>query len=522
MGNMAFIINHPKRVLVGAVLLGFMGLAGFMVWNHLSGSPLPSSKQIVYGWLESPSRLRIFVDSCAVSPRVIVRETPDFVRLNASTYPIPCLGIESGMDPVEVGVQLQSPLGNRHVVDGAAGQVLHLQDRYRIEEIAPCTPVLHSSVDPCDSEAPSIDFSLGQPSLGDASPPSTVREMLDGDPLTWVTHLVVRGTYLPGTVRCTSGDPFRPLSILERRELPTTTTVRAFNCYVDIRVNAYLIGSGPPTITALLLKWQYPEGRKNESETSVAEQDIVEQHRLLWERHVHLAFSGREHVIFIGPSIDLSSALWRVASFWDVQRHEDGTVFAANLSRPLWAREGPDENHLQRPAPVVEMSALRKALQAAHQARVDEYDGRIGADASLPALVADAYKPWLFYGEAGAYPSGHTTNSKPAQRYPKAKRNESFSHTLFTLCGVQDTIFDGRHWIADPRIEYDENGYPPRGWEVPTTDGEIYLAKEDVANFRTQDDLGVRFVPSPPEVESEVIPCISGPPWSISVPPAAP
>ena len=168
------------------------------------------------------------------------------------------------------------------------------------------------------------------------------------------------------------------------------------------------------------------------------------------------------------------------------------------------------------------MSALRKALQAAHQARVDEYDGRIGADASLPALVADAYKPWLFYGEAGAYPIGHTTNSKPAQRYPKAKRNESFPHTLFTLCGVQDTIFDGRHRIADPRIEYDENGYPPRGWEVPTTDGEIYLAKEDVANFRTQDDLGVRFVPSPPEVESEVIPCISGPPWSISAPPAAP
>ncbi len=247
----------------------------------------------------------------------------------------------------------------------------------------------------------------------------------------------------------------------------------------------------------------------------------MEQHRLLWERRIHLAFSGREHVILIGPSIDLSSALWRVVSFWDVQRHEDGTVFATNPSRPLWVSEGPDEDHLPRPAPVVEMSALRKALETAHQERVAEYDGRIGADASLPALVTDAWKPWSFYGEVGAYPGGgrNTTNSKPAPRYPKAMRNESFPHTFFTFCGVQDTIFDGRHWIADPPIEYDENGYPPRGWGVPTTDGEIYMASEYLANFSTQDDLGVRLVPLPPEVELEDVPCISGPPWSITVPP---
>ena len=86
------------------------------------------------------------------------------------------------------------------------------------------------------------------------------------------------------------------------------------------------------------------------------------------------------------------------------------------------------------------MSALRKALQAAHQARVDEYDGRIGADASLPALVADAYKPWLFYGEAGAYPIGHTTNPNLRSATPK-QRETSLFPIHFSPSAVSKTPF---------------------------------------------------------------------------------
>ena len=508
-----FLIRHHKIALCGALLLVLLGYVGYAVWNHNTGGALPVSAQIWYGWLESPDRLRLYVKTCADSPRVLVRETPDLVRLSASTYPIPCYGIGARPD-AEVEVQLQSPLGNRRVVDEHTQRVVELRDRYRIEEVPPCTPVPNSHVDPCDPNAPAIDFSLRYPKTSDASAPTTVRVMLDGDPLTSVTHLVLRGTYLPGTVRCTSGELFRPLSILERKELPTTTPIRAFNCYVDIRANAYLIGSGPHTISALLAKWQYTDTRDDEKEIGKAEQDIVEQHRLLWERRVSLAFSGREHVIFLGTSIDLSSAVWRIVDYWDVQRLEDGTVVAVHRSSRLIAKERPDEYQFHRPALVMGMSAFRQAVATANQARVAEYGGRIGADASLPALVTDAYRPWDFYGEAGAYPAGgNTTNSTPPTPYPKAKRGQSFPHLLFTLCGVQDTYFDGRLWMADPPIEYDENGYPLHGWGFPVTTGTIGLVQANRAVFTTTRPSPqiLTFIPWPSNIELKDVSCISGP-----------
>ena len=120
---------------------------------------------------------------------------------------------------------------------------------YLTEEIPPCTPVSGSAVDPCDPGAPAVETGAAQyiPELGNE--PLSVREMLDdGPPPAWVTHLVLRGTYVPGTVRCTAGDPFRPPSYL-RDEFVITANSRAFKCYIDVRANAYVLSNGPSTLT---------------------------------------------------------------------------------------------------------------------------------------------------------------------------------------------------------------------------------------------------------------------------------
>ena len=87
---------------------------------------------------------------------------------------------------------------------------------YLTAEIPPCTPAPGASVDPCDPDAPPLggDVRHRYPELSDE--PLSLREMLDGftSPPAWVSHLAVRGTYLPGTVRCTADDPFRPPSYL--------------------------------------------------------------------------------------------------------------------------------------------------------------------------------------------------------------------------------------------------------------------------------------------------------------------
>ena len=115
----------------------------------------------------------------------------------------------------------ESPQATPMEDDARATPVLSLSQptpspEYLTEEIPPCAPLLGTTADPCDPEAQPFELAMAQyvPYLGDE--PSSVREMLDdGPPPAWVTHLVMRGTYLPGTVRCTAGDLFRPPSYLQ-------------------------------------------------------------------------------------------------------------------------------------------------------------------------------------------------------------------------------------------------------------------------------------------------------------------
>ena len=199
--------------------------------------------------------------------------------------------------------------------------------QYLLEEIPPCMPMPGSSVDPCEPDAPPPPFSTGMagsdPELGDA--PLSVREMLDGifSPPSLVTHLVVRGTYLPGTVRCTSGDPLRRAAYIQY-ESSFTATHRTFKCYIDVRANAYVLGTGPSTITILLLQYHYWDGEFAPStDEDLTEQDLIEEARREIEAATIDVFPGREYILFLGPPDDLSSEAWRFIGYWDLQRDEE-------------------------------------------------------------------------------------------------------------------------------------------------------------------------------------------------------
>ena len=108
------------------------------------------------------------------------------------------------------------------------------------EEIPPCTPLPGSDVDPCQ---PDIErFNLGSggagsgPNLGDE--PRSLRRMLNYA-RTFVSHIVVRGTYLPDTERCTTGNPYRPPSYLSSTEYGDLIYALSIDCYVDLRGRLY-------------------------------------------------------------------------------------------------------------------------------------------------------------------------------------------------------------------------------------------------------------------------------------------
>ena len=117
---------------------------------------------------------------------------------------------------------------------------------YLAEEIPPCQPAAGSSTDPCASqEGQQLGGSEASLYFGDDEP-FGVEHFVYGFSLTSSTHLIVRGTYLPNSVRCApAGAQWRLPTFVETDYSHLTAT----HCFADIRVNEYILGSGPPALT---------------------------------------------------------------------------------------------------------------------------------------------------------------------------------------------------------------------------------------------------------------------------------
>ena len=305
-----------------------------------------------------------------------------------------------------------------------------------VEEVPPCTPAPGSSVDPCEPgvELPLLPGSAESIRLGDE--PRGVRDMLDGRTLPFVPHLVLRGMYLPGTVRCTAGNRFRPHSYENTDDLGVfLLNSLSFHCYADVMVNAYVIGSGPTTLT-VQTGWQiYWNGyfAGVAANYDLTEAELIEEMRqghetLLMQGYPDYDYYyetgilrptggivGREVVLFIGPPDNLSSEAWLVMETWDVQRLDGGTVVAVHPGRDNWRRLRPDGYQTHRAALEMELPAFTQAVTTANQARVNEYGGRIGADTSLPMLVTNVDQLRQFMTAVGAYdhPDGPPAQPPP-------------------------------------------------------------------------------------------------------------
>ena len=260
---------------------------------------------------------------------------------------------------------------------------------------------------------------------------------------------------------------------------------------MDVRANAYIVGSGPPSFPALLLRWV--EGGDTRTEE---ENEYMETLRNQFEYGLNAAFPGREHVMFFGPPVDLSSEAWRLLGYWDVQRQVDGTVIVEHPDNELWESQRPEDAQIHRSSLMMELHSFTKVMTTAQQERVTEYGGRIGVDASLPMLVTDVHRLRDYYTEVGAYSTGAPTPVQPPPPYPRAEIGKEYPYELFANC----VLFDGRFWLADPSL-HDGNGALLPEWGKPTTKGVMVLVREDLAVFTARSAQIAEFVPWPPEVE---------------------
>ena len=348
---------------------------------------------------------------------------------------------------------------------------------YLTEEIPPCTPLPGSSVDPCQPRARRTDQDHGTSGLSLGPVPLHVKDLLAIPTLpVYNNHIVLRGTYLPGTVRCTSGhpvlDPF--YAIYEYGGL-------SIHCFADVRVSDYLLGSGPPTLTVIVAATLYIsvrgpgddeedyglpqlESRRLAYERALAEggrfhYDEPLEGRLpplpisvgllylghrggaLWVTGPPGGIGGKEAVLFIRPSNSISVEAWRVSDTWNVERREDDTVVAIHPYIEWHQGRGADRSLLE-----MELPALAQAVTAAHQERVAEYGGRIGADESLPMLETDANRLRQYFADprVGGYAPGFPTPTQPPPpcglAVPDQANNPGLMRDCITLLELEDTL----------------------------------------------------------------------------------
>ena len=234
---------------------------------------------------------------------------------------------------------------------------------------------------------------------------------------------MLRGTYVPDTVRCITGVPDWYPSYVEPEFAQRSIVLE---CFADVRVNAYVLGSGPSRLTVLVSFYHYWYV------------DSMEGIRWVYELRLEEGISnpvetipgiyGREVILFVGPGHNQATEKWEVFSTWDVQRQgegEDETVVAVHPGRDNWRRLRPDDYETHRSALEMELPAFTRAVTVAHQAKVTEYGGRIApADidgkapgVELPMITTDANGLRQFYTDTGAYSHPEGPPAQPPAPY---------------------------------------------------------------------------------------------------------
>ena len=324
---------------------------------------------------------------------------------------------------------------------------------YLTEEIPPCEPVAGSSVDPCE---PRLSSSSGGGQFNIGAVPHGLRYFMEPGRI-HVTHLVLRGTYLPGTVRCIDhGVLFRnpPYS-----DVNLWSNIIFVNCYADVRVNAYVLGSGPTTLTVLVYDnphWFELEKEDIEGLRSRLERTLLEGGELQGLGIPEGGIEGREMMMFIGPTVDASAEAWEVFHTWDVQRREDSTALAVHPHRDIWRQKHSYQTHLSRLE--MEMPAFTRAVAAANQARITEYGGRTAADEGYPMLVTDANRLSQFMIDIGAYnhPDGPPLQPPPpcGLSVPNQTDNPGLMGDCQPLLAAKDTLrgTGSLNWDTDTTI----------------------------------------------------------------------
>ncbi len=252
---------------------------------------------------------------------------------------------------------------------------------YLQEDIPVCSAVAGSERDPCAVTGPpnlpsfsDIEY-LRVPNYWD------LHFDVDDPPNVFAPHLVIRATFLPDTTRCD----------LYEREAPAFSPfdylgTEVLECFIDARVNDYLFGTGPPTLTLEAYSLVVGGGSVFSYERYSAD--------------AARTYEGREGVMFLAPSLTTDVEAWWVTECWDVQRVGDNVTVVAPYKDYFvsWRKRFTDEDRALMERPLDEFETV---IREAAVARATATGGRIAVGDDLPMLITDANLLRPYYEHPG-------------------------------------------------------------------------------------------------------------------------
>ena len=177
--------------------------------------------------------------------------------------------------------------------------------------IPPCTPLDGVDRDPCSSQLPPSIHPGGLT----ASIPSFVKNPPSFDDIMTgmgidTPHIVVRVTVEPGTTRC-EGYPTKDFAYVGG----SISDITNYWCFADVRVNDYIVGAGPPTLTIGLLRNTFlPSGDRDWER----DKDWAIEHEFKNPAaRTAATYEGRELVLFLKPTPTMTVEAWTVGGGWD-------------------------------------------------------------------------------------------------------------------------------------------------------------------------------------------------------------
>ena len=283
---------------------------------------------------------------------------------------------------------------------------------YLAADIPPCTPIEGFDVEPC-GEAPLVSNGVLSDAITGSDGPFSIEQYMEGfrDNLGYGgrAHLVVRATYLPDTMRCVA----REAREHPWRSPPYKTNSRVAyegawftSCYADLRVNSYIVGTGPPKLTVQVMQQRHvrvPPGyaprlmelRRDADRALIRGGYIPGLIRVSGS-----GIAGREGIMFLAPSNDFSREVLSVVSTWAMEERDDGTVIAVHPNRYSWSFED-DYESKHRSKVEIPLAEFTQEAQRVQAERLTANGGRIGAATTLPKFIIDANKLNAFHVQAG-------------------------------------------------------------------------------------------------------------------------